>query len=174
MPTEPGEDEHRIRRALDARGVGYAPQPPSGPVRPRDWLDDLMDDQPEPRAAPPAPPEPPKSTTTDTPGEPRWDWRRLLHWPYARLCSGATAALIPWYHGQSAATGWGSVLHSYRTGAGTGAAWIVAGIGLAVAAVLVHRRRTWWTYTLLTTAFIGTVAMASPFDLVTLITGVTK
>lgn len=174
MTTAPGADERRIRRALDARGVGYAPQPPATPVRKRDWLDDLMDAEPKPHSAPPAPPEPPKRTATGTPGEPRWDWRRLLHWPYARLCCGATLALVPVQDGQSAATGWGTALRSCRTEAGVLPAWILAAAGFGVAAVLVHRRRSWWTYGLLTSAFVGTVAMASPFDLVTLMTGVTK
>lgn len=147
------------------------------PSRPRDWLDDLWDqDEPRPvtAASPPRPPDPPKATTRDTPGEPRWDWRRLLHWPYARLTCGACTALIPLHNGQSAALAWGSVLRQARTQAGVGPAWIIAGAGFAVAVVLVGRRRSWWTYGLLTCAFIGIVAMASPWDLIHLITGATK
>lgn len=169
MTTPPDHDELRLRAALRAHIDGTPP-----PVRERDWLDDLMDAEPAPRTAPPAPPEPPKTTTRDEAGEPRWDWRRLFHWPYARLCCGAALALIPLDHGYSAATGWGSALRDCRAQAGVGAAWVLAGTGLIVAAVLVHRRRTWWTYTLLTTAFIGTIAMASPWDLVQLVTGVSK
>jgi hypothetical protein len=51
MTTAPGADERRIRHALHTRGVGYAPQPPAA-ARPRDWLDDVIDDR-EPHAATP-------------------------------------------------------------------------------------------------------------------------
>jgi hypothetical protein len=173
MSTDQGADERRIRHLLQARGVSYTPDTPP-PAK--GWWDRLYDDEPPaPRAAvpPSEPPRPPKVTAEDTPGEPRWDWRRLLHWPYARLTLGATAALIPWHRGTSAATGWGEVLRSYRTGAGIGAAWTVAGVGLITAAVLVHQRR-WYGWLLLTSAFIGIVYMASPFDLVTFLTGATQ
>lgn len=171
MSAPPDHHELRLQARLRARIDGTPPPPAS---RPRDWLDDLFDDQPAPAVTPPAPPARPPVTATDTPGEPRWDWRRLLHWPYARLCCGATLALIPVQDGQSAATGWGSALRDCRTQAGVLPAWLLASLGISLAAVLVHRRRSWWTYSLLTTAFIGTVAMASPFDLVTFMTGVTK
>ncbi len=175
MAAPPGADERRIRNALDARGVSYAPQPPAG-ARERDWLDDLWADKPhtpQPAALPPDPPGPPPGTATAT-GEPAWEWRRLLHWPYARPAIGGAVALIPWFAGYSAATKWGAVLSQARTEAGVGAAWCIAGVGFAVTAVLVHRRRTWVVYSLLTCAFIGTVAMASPFDIVTFFTGVHK
>jgi hypothetical protein len=171
MTIEPDHNELLLQARLRAH-IDGAPRP----GRPRDWLDDLMDDEPPtPRAAvpPPEPPRPPKTTAEGTPGEPRWDWRRLLHWPYARLCCGATAALVPLHNGQSAATTWGEVLRSYRTGGSIGAAWIVAGAGFITAAVLVHQRR-WYGWLLLTSAFIGIVYMASPFDLVTFFTGATQ
>ena len=170
MSAPPDHHELQLRARLRARIDG----PPAGaPSRPRDWLDDLFDDQPAPAVTPPAPPARPPVTATrdDTPGEPRWDWRRLLHWPYARLCCGATLALVPLDRGQSAASGWGTALRSCRTEGSVLAAWILATVGISLAAVLVHRRRSWWTYGLLTTAFIGTVAMASPLDPVRFLTG---
>ena len=164
MTTPPDHDELRIRGRLREH-IDGAPAP--APARARDWLDDLWDDAPPvpatPAAAKPEAPEPV--------GEQRWDWRRLLHWPYARPCCGATAALLPLFHGQSAALGWGDVLHQARVQAGVGPAWIIAGVSLTVGAVWVHRRHSWPAWCALTCAFIGTVAMASPFDIVTFITG---
>jgi hypothetical protein len=173
-PDALGADERRIRHQLRTRGVGYAPQPSAAPARPRDWLDDYMDaEDPVPRTAvpPPEPPPPPKTVARDHDGgEPRWDWRRLLHWPAARFACGACTALATLFHGESAATGWGSVLRQARDQAGVGPAWVIAGVGAAVAAVILCRR-AWYSYALLTCAFIGTVAMASPLDLVRLVTG---
>lgn len=54
--TNPGADELRIRSLLVARGVGPAaipPKPAAPPkptVRPRDWLDDILDTDPTPAA----------------------------------------------------------------------------------------------------------------------------
>lgn len=171
MTTPPGADERRIQYQLRTRGVSYAPQPPSD-ARDRDWLDDLWDDdRPPPRAAvPPQPPDTPPPVATEA-DEPRWDWSRLLRWPYARPTCGAGVALLPFFGGQSAATGWGSVLLQARTEAGVGAAWVIAGVGLGIGALCVRGRRTWWAYGLLTSAFIGTIAMASPLDLVRFVTG---
>jgi hypothetical protein len=66
------------------------------------------------------------------------------------------------------------VLTQARTEAGVGAAWVIATVGMAVGAVWVHRRRTWPAYGALTCAFVGTVAMASPFDIIQFVTGVTR
>lgn len=167
MTTPPDHDELRIRGRLREH-IDGTPAPAPTPTRTRDWLDDLWDDTPPtPTPAKPmaAKPEP------EPAGEPRWDWRRLLHWPYARPCCGATAALLPLFHGQSAALGWGDALHQARVQAGIGPAWIIATVAFGTAAVIVHRRRGWISYGLLTCAFVGTVAMASPYDIVTFITG---
>ncbi|MEE4546444.1 hypothetical protein V2S66_31330 [Streptomyces sp. V4-01] len=175
MKSAPGADETRIRRALDERGVSYAPQPPAAPERPRDWLDEHFDATATPQTRPPDPPAPPdKPAATDGGAEPHWDWQRLRHWPYARLVCGAAVALIPWYRGQSAALTWGHVLEQARAQASTGGAYVIAAVGLTVGAIWVHRRHSWIAWTVLTSAFIGAVAMAHPYDLITLITGVTK
>lgn len=175
MTATPGADERRARHNLLRALDGGAP---TTPARARDWLDDLWDDAPpEPRpesVAPPPGPPPPKRTARDDDQEPQWDWRRLLHWPYVRPAVGAVVALIPWFGGYSAATKWGSILSQARTEAGIGAAWVIAAVGFGTAAVIVNRRRGWPSYGLLTCAFIGTVAMASPFDIVTFFTGVTS
>lgn len=175
MKSAPGADEHRIRRALDERGVSYAPQPPAPPERPRDWLDDVFDEdtaQTEPR--PPAPPTPPDKPAAADAGEPRWDWQRLRHWPYARPATGAAVALIPWYRGQSAALTWGHVLELARAQASVGGAYVIAAIGLGVGAIWVHRRRSFIGWALLTCAFIGGIDMGRLYDLVQFTTGVVK
>jgi hypothetical protein len=163
--TGPGADERRIRRALDERGVSYAPQPPQ---RERDWLDDLMDEPAAPRpASQPGAEEKPA-------GERRWDWSRLRHWPYARPACGACAALMPWYRGQSAALAWGHVLTQARAEAGVGAAYVVAAVGLGVGVLWVGRRRSWFAWALLTCAFVGLVDMARLSDIVTFTTGASQ
>lgn len=171
MTAAPDADERRARlnllRALDG----------GAPTRERDWLDDLWDDRAESKPDP-DPPGPPPPATRPAPAAddegPRWDLRRLLHWPYARPTVGACAALVPWFGAYSPATWWGSVLTQARAEAGVGAAWVIAGAGLTVAALLVHRRRTWPAYGALTCAFVGTVAMASPYDIVQFFTGVSR
>lgn len=175
MTTAPGADERRARVHLIRALHGDRPHP-GAPTRERDWLDELWDDNPQPKPDPPGPPPPdrPAPPATADDDEPHWDLRRLLHWPYARPTTGAAAALIPWYAGQSAATRWGAVLTQARTEAGIGAAWVIAGLGLTVTAFLVHRRRGWPSYALLVCAFVGTVAMAHPYDIVTFFTGVTR
>lgn len=81
MPETPPleADEREIRNRLRALGVGPDAIPPKPTVRPRDWLDDLLDTQPapepepaeeQPQPAPAAPektPEPPKKTRTPKP-----------------------------------------------------------------------------------------------------------
>lgn len=138
------------------------------PQRQRDWLDDLMDEPPAP------PPRAAQLVEEEPAGDQRWDWHRLRSWPYARPACGACAALIPWYRGQSLATWWGSTLTSARTEAGVGAAWVIAAVGLIIGAVWVHNRRSWIAWALATSAFIGTVAMAHPSDIVTFITGASQ
>lgn len=168
MTTPPDEDELRMQARLRAAFDGT---PRS---RPRDWLDDLLDETKTAPAAPPAPPAPPAKTATAAEDGPRWNWRALAHWSHASLTCGACAALAPVFGGQSAATGWGGVLQQAREQAGVGAAWVIASVGLTVGAVFVHRRRSWWAWALLTSAFIGTVAMASPMDIIQFVTGAQK
>lgn|GEM_PF-6264638 len=118
--------------------------------------------------------EPTPGSEPDTEPEPRWDWRRLRHWPHASLTAGAAAAMVPLFHGQSLATLWGSQLRECRHQASIGGAWCLAGIGLAIAVTVARRRPRWYTRALVIVALFGTAYMASPFDLVTFITGVTK
>lgn len=147
---------------------GHDPDPP-------DKIQRGGDSTPVPdTATPPTDPPPPPKGASKAADEPGWDWRRLLHWPGARFTCGACAALLPFFSGQSTATEWGSVLTQCRTEAGVLPAWIIAGVGATVAVTLVRRRRAWYSYALLTSAFIGTIAMASPFDIVTFVTGVTQ
>ena len=177
------DDHHRTRRR--PRAVPRIPDWRKGEVAD---LTPPQPEQPETSAAPvkprPAPVEvepdvEPKPNDEPEPdneveGEQRWDWSRLRYWPYARLVCGAATAILPVFGGQSAALTWGDVLYRARTEAGVGAAWIIAAVGLTVGAMWVHHRRSWLAWAGLTCAFIGTIAMASPFDLVTFMTGVTR
>lgn len=51
MSHEPGADELRIRALLVANQVGPDAIPPKPTVRPRDWLDDILDTNPAPEPA---------------------------------------------------------------------------------------------------------------------------
>lgn len=44
MTAEPGADERRMQHILKERGIGFDAPPPKPTDRPRDWLDDLLDD----------------------------------------------------------------------------------------------------------------------------------
>ncbi|SEO83878.1 hypothetical protein [Actinacidiphila rubida] len=168
MTTPPDHDEMRIRGQLRER-IDGAPVPP--PRRQRDWLDDLWDTD---DTKPPAAERAPEPVEQQPAGEPRWDWTRLRRWPLARPVCGACLALLPFLQGQSLATSWGGILTQARTEAGVGAAWVIAAVGLAIGAMWVHNRRSWIAWTLLTSAFVGTVAMANPSDIVTFITGASQ
>lgn len=184
MTTAPGADERRIRAALARRGVGYAPQPPAN-ARDRDWLDDIISDRPPaPRvqpAAPPAPPPEPPDTAVAA-DEPRWDWRRLLHWPHARpviaasVALAATALPVPRV-GYSAATTWAYAVHQVRADHGAGWGYTVGGGAFALACWLVAqrgRRTGVLRLTLLAVTLVGLTGAFSWFDLITFATGVTK
>ena len=66
--SKPGADELRVRGMLRQRGVGADAIPPKPAVRPRDWLDDILDTKPDPApkaALEPAPDAPPTVETTE-------------------------------------------------------------------------------------------------------------
>lgn len=185
MTTTPGADEHRIRHLLRTRGVG-PDAPPMIPerTRPRDWLDDLWDDG-EPRPAvvapppPPRPPDPPKTAPVDTPGEPRWDWRRLRHWPNlglkTRLCCALAAVAAPILPGgYSTATTWWYCVHQARHHYGMGYGYTLGGGALALAISAVTRRGRHAgliRVTFLAVAAIGFLGAMSWTDIITLVTG---
>ncbi|MER7801233.1 hypothetical protein ABTX71_12970 [Streptomyces parvulus] len=59
MSAKPGADERRIRSILQQRGVGPDAIPPKPTIRPRDWLDDILDSPaPAPAVRAPEPPRP--------------------------------------------------------------------------------------------------------------------
>lgn len=113
---------------------------------------------------PPAPPPPP----------PRFEWSRLWSWVQGRHWIGACVALAPLFGGRSLATGWGAELQQCRTEASVGGAWCLALIVLVVTWAVARWRPRWYTAALATTALFGLAAQASPFDLITALTGVTK
>lgn len=180
MNTAPGADERRIRQILRTRGVGPDATPPP---RTRDWLDDLWaDEHPTPRAAvPPQPPEDPPKTAAAT-GEPRWDWRRLLHWPHlgikTRLCCALAAIAAPILPGgYCTATTWWYCVHQARHNYGIGYGYALGGAALALALGAVtsrgHRAGLLRLVILAITAvgFIGAMSWSDP---IAFVTGVTR
>jgi len=67
MSREPGADELRVRALLVAREVGPDAIPPKPAVRPRDWLDDLLDADPAPKPKPDAEPAPEEEPPAEAP-----------------------------------------------------------------------------------------------------------
>lgn len=106
--------------------------------------------------------------------EPRWDWRRLRHWPHAGLTVACIVALAPVFGGQSLATTWGTALRDCRYQESVGGAWTLAGIVLLVSVTSARWRPRWYSRCAVIVALFGTALMASPFDLITLMTGVTQ
>lgn len=181
MTAAPGADEQRARHNLRRIGVAYAPQPAPG-ARDRDWLDDLWDDKapaPQPRAiVPPGePPDPPAETAAAD--EPRWDWRRLRHWPNTRPATTAGIALVatfwPIPHvGYSVATTWAYCVSQVRDNYGAGWGYAVGGGAFALAVSLVGQRGRKAGILRLTFAAVGLVGLTGCihwFDLITLVTG---
>jgi hypothetical protein len=149
---------------------GVPPPPPPPPPPPR-WY--ALPDPP-----PPAPLD--VRVTVDlvypTPEpEPARDWSWLWAWlrPWQTIAAAAIAALPVLPHGYSPITEWAYVLHQCRTEASTGAAYVLAGVGLGVT-LLLDRSGTWWARMLLVTAVIGATGAMSWFDPVTALTGVTR
>jgi hypothetical protein len=174
VTAQPGADEHRIRAILRSRGVGPSAIPPKPTVRPRDWLDDILNSPaPAPAAATPKPkPAQPPSTASNTPTKTKKQKRRKTRKPSpdtarsawdTRPPSPRQSLLDAWdgvpyrlkwlaYHASAAYLGWTIGLVSWVTYV---TAWI-AGHGLtdpqaifwyaaALAAFLLYRRtRSWW------------------------------
>lgn len=153
---------------VGADGIIEPPAPPK-PVRPRDWLDDILDASPDPAPAktpdpqPQAPEQQPEPATTQpaqTPAKPprkRPTLRagRQSDSPRMSLLDAwdRTPRRIRWlaYHATAAAAGWrlGWVDWATDTAAwyadghwNTPSAWVLYGLG-AVALGLYRRSRTW-------------------------------
>jgi hypothetical protein len=159
--NEPGADERRMQHILKERGIGFdAPSTPPA-ERPRDWLDELLDEnapapvdetvEPEAEQTPVKPKKPqaskaqktrkrkrrqPKHHTPDTP---RSAWDNEASDPRQSLLD-AWAAIpyrLKWlaYHLAAAAAGWklGWVTWSTDT-----AAWFAAGHWLSVSAFVLY------------------------------------
>jgi hypothetical protein len=166
-----------MRGILRRHGVGPAAAPPAVPpqptVRPRDWLDDILNSQPAESTPPdpepdtarvPAGPKAKKSRkTTSTkrrkpkPGAARTAWDSRPASPRQSLLDAwdAVPYRLKWlaYHGSAAYLGWSVGLVGYVTYvtawiAETGLVGVQATFWYAVAAaafLLHHRtRRRWW------------------------------
>ncbi|WP_282795162.1 hypothetical protein [Streptomyces sp. CC224B] len=193
MPTStPGPDERRVRQHLLRHGVGPDAQLPPAPAhrphgtppRPRDWLDDILDDHATPSPAPapePAAVDVDVRVTVDQPitdheqHQARRDWSWL--WGHLRplhtLTAGAVA-LVPVFGGWSMVTGWAVTLHSMRDDAGVGAAYSTAALALAVAVALDWNRRRWLTRLISITALVGGLGVLDWYDPVWFLTGVDR
>ncbi|MEU5608435.1 hypothetical protein AB0H03_06705 [Streptomyces sparsogenes] len=114
----------------------------------------------------PAAPEP-------EPEQPRFDWARLVAWLRPRqTLIGLVAAAIPMPHtGYSLATAWAASLNDARADSISGA-YVLAGVALAVTALIDHRRTAWWSRTLLAAAVVGGTGALGWYDPITLLTGV--
>lgn len=156
--TEPGADELRVRQMLVKNGVGpdADPEPPAVPSRPadrpRDWLDDLLDEpatpaeeaaEPEGKPQPEAPARPKKPQTSDAqkarkrkrrqatrrnPDTPRSAWDTDIHDPRQSLLDAWNQIpyRLKWLacHAIATGVGWHFGLVTWATNA---AAWFAAG-----------------------------------------------
>lgn len=132
------------------------PDPPTpGPVEVRVTFDII---QPTPEPAP----------------EPR-DWSWLWRWlrPVQTVLTFALATL-PFFDGASLISAWSATLAECRAEASISGAYVLAGVGLTVALILDARTRRWWARLLLVTALVGGTGAIGWFDVITIVTGVTR
>jgi hypothetical protein len=152
MSTRPGADELRIRGHLIALGVGPDATPPKPTARPRDWLDDILEDdptpepEPEPEDAPadPEPKQPPPVPAARRPSRPRQSLADALD---------GTPTRVRWlvYHATAAAAGWWIGIVEWGTSTAawfadghwtSPSAWVLYALG-ACACGLYRRARSW-------------------------------
>lgn len=171
MSTQPGADERRIAQLLRRNGVGpdAAPRPaiPPPPARPRDWLDDILNDPPPPPAPAQAPQKPAAAPAPNPqPKAPKRPKRKpgkakKGKAPAPRQSLLDAHANIPprlrWltYHATATGAGWwlGWVDWSTSTAAWYAAghwtstsAWVLYGLG-GVLLALYRRSRAWaWPF----------------------------
>lgn len=170
MSTEQGADELRMRALLVAHEVGPDFIPPKPTERPRDWLDELIEEDlaPEPEPAPAAAPTPPpqpgpppakapkKKRKKPKPGAPRAAVDARPQSPRQSLADALDRVpyRLKWlaYHASAAYLGWSMGLVGWSTYV---TAWIADNgatgpqafvwYAAAGATVLLYRRtRHWW------------------------------
>ncbi len=88
--------------------------------------------------------------------------------------TAATAALLPLFSGESAATLWSAAMADCRTEATIGAAYLLAGIAVLTTGFLDHRTGRWLPRALTITTLVGGFGALDWFDPITLVTGVTR
>lgn len=96
-------------------------------------------------------------------------WDTLATW---RLLAAILLALIPWCGGRSPVGIWGHTVHQARTEAGVGAAYVIAGVAVAVTWALDRRTGRAIPRFLLVTTLVGGLGVLDWFDALTLFTGV--
>lgn len=163
-----------------AAGSPPQPPPPLGPDFVPPWR------TPTPPPPPPAAPPPaaievhhvhthvliPAAPETE-PEQPRFDWARVVAWLRPRqTIIGLTVAAIPLTPtGYSLATAWSAALADARADSISGA-YVLAGVALAVTALIDRRRTAWWSRTLLAAAAVGGTGALGWYDPITFLTGV--
>ncbi|BBB01095.1 hypothetical protein RVR_8348 [Actinacidiphila reveromycinica] len=105
--------------------------------------------------------------------ERQWQWHRLYDWFTWYHLASAVVALAP-YHGHSLAGWWADQIRDCRATESVLAGWCLGSIVLGATIGLARWRSRWWTTPLCAIAGFGLLAQSSPFDIVTLVTGVTK
>ncbi|SFY52072.1 hypothetical protein [Streptomyces sp. F-1] len=135
---------------------------------------------------PPAPPPPPPAEVIhhhihehilvpyDEEEEPRprlWArlWDALVTW---RLVVAILLALTPWCGGRSPVGIWGHTVHQARTEAGVLAAYVIAGVAVAVTWALSRRTGRALPRFLLVTTLVGGLGVLDWFDPILALTGV--
>lgn len=172
MSQQPGADELRIRTILRQKAVGPNAIPPKPAVRPRDWLDDILNTPaaPEPKptvAEPKARPAPKPAAHTKPkakakkrkapkPGRARTAWDSRPPSPRQSLLDAVDRIpyRLKWlaYHGSAAYLGWSVGLVGWVTYvtawiADTGLIGVQAFFWYGAAActfLFHHRTRRWW------------------------------
>ncbi|MFE2382185.1 hypothetical protein [Streptomyces misionensis] len=96
-------------------------------------------------------------------------WDQLMSW---RMLTAILAALTPWADGRSPVGIWGHTVHQARTEAGIGAAYVIAGVAIAVTWALDRKTGRAIPRFLLVTALVGGFGVLDWFDALTLLTGV--
>ncbi|MGW2692362.1 hypothetical protein ACWC3Y_10930 [Streptomyces sp. NPDC001296] len=173
MTAQPEADELRIRSILRNRGVGPdavtpAAVPPKPAARPRDWLDDILDETPEPEPEPeekPAAPEPRQRRRSRPAEQPATEADEAPHRgsrlrpavPRLSLLDAVDGIRprVRWliYHGTAAAAGWPLGLTRWATHTASWyaqghwastSAWVLYGLGLC--AISLYRRSRRWAW----------------------------
>jgi len=106
------------------------------------------------------------------PETPRW-WERLWdHIVTWRMVVAILAALLPWAGGRSPVGIWSHTVHTARTEAGIGAAYVIAAVAVGAAFALDRHTGRAIPRALLVTAMLGAFGVLNWWDPILMLTGV--